>query len=170
MESNAIEEHLKQVEEAMEEVKHKEKEMEGWLSYISLSTAIIAILTALVGLYESQITSKTILTKNEAVLYQSQASDQWNFYQAKSVKSHIYAVNAELFPEKAEEFKKNADEYKNKIIEQGLYKNIKLAKIDRNKNGIPDAMMKDIDNDGTWDIIAYDTDEDGSYDRVTSFR
>lgn len=31
-------------------------------------------------------------------------------------------------------------------------------------------MMKDIDNDGTWDIIAYDTDEDGSYDRVTSFR
>lgn len=66
--------------------------------------------------------------------------------------------------------KKNADEYKDKIIEQGLYKNIKLAKIDRNKNGIPDAMMKDIDNDGTWDIIAYDTDEDGSYERVTSFR
>ena len=66
--------------------------------------------------------------------------------------------------------KKNADEYKDKITEQGTYKNIKLAKIDRNKNGIPDAMMKDIDNDGTWDIIAYDTDEDGSYDRVTSFR
>lgn len=66
--------------------------------------------------------------------------------------------------------KKNADEYKNKIIEQGTYKNIKLAKIDRNKNGIPDAMMKDIDNDGIWDIIAYDTDEDGSYERVTSFR
>lgn len=66
--------------------------------------------------------------------------------------------------------KKNADEYKNKIVEQGLYKNIKLAKIDRNKNGIPDAMMKDIDNDGIWDIIAYDTDEDGSYERVTSFR
>ena len=45
--------------------------------------------------------------------------------------------------------KKNADEYKDKITEQGTYKNIKLAKIDRNKNGIPDAMMKDIDNDGT---------------------
>ena len=66
--------------------------------------------------------------------------------------------------------KKNADEYKDKITEQGTYKNIKLAKIDRNKNGIPDAMMKDIDNDGIWDIIAYDTDEDGSYERVTSFR
>lgn len=112
MESNAIEEHLKQVEEAMEEVEHKEKEIEGWLSYISLSTAIIAIVTALVGLYESQITSKTILSKNEAVLYQSQASDQWNFYQAKSVKSHIYTVNAELYPEKAEDFKKKVAVYK----------------------------------------------------------
>ncbi|WP_263833841.1 DUF4337 domain-containing protein [Sulfurospirillum oryzae] len=112
MESNAIEEHLKQVEEALEEVKHKEEEAEGWLSYISLSTAIIAIITALVGLYESQITSKTILTKNEAVLYQSQASDQWNYYQAKSVKSHIYAVNAELFPEKAEDFMKKVAVYK----------------------------------------------------------
>ena len=112
MESNAIEEHLKQVEEAMEEVKHHEEEQQSWLSYISLSTAIIAIITALVGLYESQITAKTILTKNEAVLYQSQASDQWNFYQAKSVKSHIYAVNAELFPEKAEEFKKKVATYK----------------------------------------------------------
>jgi hypothetical protein len=112
MESNAIEEHLKQVEEVMEEIKHHEEEREGWLSYISLSTAIIAIVTALVGLYESQITAKTILTKNEAVLYQSQASDQWNFYQAKSVKSHIYAVNAELYPDKAEDFKKKVATYK----------------------------------------------------------
>jgi hypothetical protein len=55
---------------------------------------------------------KPFLQKNEAVLYQSQASDQWNFYQAKSVKSHIYAVNAELFPEKAEEFKKKVAVYK----------------------------------------------------------
>lgn len=112
MESNAIEEHLKQVEEALEEVKHKEEEVEGWLSYISLSTAIIAIVTALVGLYESQITSKTILTKNEAVLYQSQASDQWNYFQAKSVKAHIYTVNAEIYPEKAEDFKKKVAVYK----------------------------------------------------------
>ncbi len=112
METNAIEEHLKQVEEAMEEVVHEEHEREGWLSYISLSTAIIAIVTALAGLYESQITAKTILSKNEAVLYQSQASDQWNYFQAKSVKGHIYAVNAELYPEKADDFKKKVITYK----------------------------------------------------------
>jgi Domain of unknown function (DUF4337) len=112
MEHGAIEEHLKQVEEAMEEVKHSEKEQAGWLSYISLSTAIIAIVTAIAGLYESQVTAKTILCKNEAVLYQSQASDQWSFFQSKSVKGHIYTVNAELYPAKAEDFKARADKYK----------------------------------------------------------
>ncbi len=66
--------------------------------------------------------------------------------------------------------KKNPNEYKDKITEQGLYKNVKLAKIDRNNNGKPDAIMKDINNDGVWDVIAYDTDEDGNYDRVTSFK
>lgn len=66
--------------------------------------------------------------------------------------------------------KKMPNEYKDKIIEQGLFKNIRFAKLDRNHDGIPDAMLKDIDNDGIWDIIAYDTNEDGVYERVTSFR
>lgn len=111
MEHGAVEEQLKQVEEAMEEIKHHEEEERGWLSYVSLSTAIIAILTALAGLYESQVTSHTILAKNEAVLLQSQASDQWAFYQAKSLKGHIYKVNSELYPQKADDFKGKVDKY-----------------------------------------------------------
>jgi len=111
LEHGAVEEQLKQVEEAMEEIKHHEEEERGWLSYVSLSTAIIAILTALAGLYESQVTSQTILAKNEAVLIQSQASDQWAFYQAKSLKGHIYKVNAELYPQKADDFKSKVDKY-----------------------------------------------------------
>jgi DNA repair exonuclease SbcCD ATPase subunit len=112
MEPGAIEEHLKQVEESLEEAREEEHAQSKWLSYISLSTAIIAIVTALAGLYESQVTANTILLKNEAVLYQAQASDQWSFYQSKSVKGHIFAVNAELYPAKAEEFTAKADKYK----------------------------------------------------------
>jgi hypothetical protein len=112
MEPAAIEEHLKQVEEAMEEAKHLDKEESKWLSYISLSTAIIAIVTALAGLYEAQVTSKTMLLKNEAVLYQAQASDQWSFYQAKGVKGHLYEINAEVFPKLSDEFTKKAEKYK----------------------------------------------------------
>lgn len=66
--------------------------------------------------------------------------------------------------------KKDPNNYKDKIVEVGVYQNVKLAKLDRNNNGVFDAMMKDIDNDGVWDIIAYDTDEDGSYERKTNFR
>lgn len=65
--------------------------------------------------------------------------------------------------------KRSPDSYKDKIVQQGLYKNIRFAKLDRDGNGKYDAMMKDIDKDGVWDIIAYDTDEDGSYERVTSY-
>ncbi|MBD3795903.1 MAG: hypothetical protein IE881_08250 [Epsilonproteobacteria bacterium] len=50
-----------------------------------------------------------------------------------------------------------------------FYDNVRLTKLDRNRDGVPDAMMKDFDKDGRWDVIAYDTDEDGSYERVTSF-
>jgi S1-C subfamily serine protease len=59
--------------------------------------------------------------------------------------------------------------YTKYIMQKGLYKNARFAKIDRNGNGKPDAMMKDVNGDGKWDIIAYDTDEDGSYERVTSY-
>lgn len=110
MEAREVEEQLKQVEEAMEEIKHHESE-NSWLSYISLSTAIIAIVTALAGLYESQVTSKTILAKNEAVLYQAQASDEWSYYQSKGVKGHIYKVNADLYPEKADMLKDKIKKY-----------------------------------------------------------
>lgn len=66
---------------------------------------------------------------------------------------------------------KSPNDYKNDIIEKGLQKGtgVRLAKVDRNHNGIPDAIMVDIDKDGNWDAIEYDTDEDGSLDRVTRY-
>lgn len=66
--------------------------------------------------------------------------------------------------------KKNMNDYTKDIVEKGLYKNARFAKLDRNHNGIPDAMLKDSDGDGIWDMIAYDTNEDGIYERVTSFK
>lgn len=65
--------------------------------------------------------------------------------------------------------KKDPNSYKDKIIEKGFYRNVRLAKLDRNGNGVIDAMMKDINNDGVWNIIAYDTNEDGIFEKKTSF-
>ena len=42
---------ITEIEETMEEIKHYEEEEITWLSYISLSTAIIAIFAAITTLY-----------------------------------------------------------------------------------------------------------------------
>ena len=110
MNTEELGESLKKVEEAMDEI-HEAEVREKWLGWLALSTGLIAVLAAIVGLFETQATSKTILAKNEAILFQSRESDQWNFYQAKSIKGHIYEVNAKLFPAHSDDFKKMSDKY-----------------------------------------------------------
>ena len=66
---------------------------------------------AIVGLYESQATSKSILTKNEAVLYQNKASDAWAYYQAKSVKEGMYSISAKTSPANSRDFNNEAGRY-----------------------------------------------------------
>ncbi len=110
MNTEEMGESLKKVEEALHEI-HVAENREQWLSWLSLSTAIIAVFAAIVGLFETQATSRTLLEKNDAILLQSRASDQWSYYQAKSIKGHIYEVNAGLFPAKQEEFQKMTGKY-----------------------------------------------------------
>ena len=38
---------------------------------------------------------KAIVTKNDAVLEQNKATDQWNFFQAKSLKKNLYTIAAD---------------------------------------------------------------------------
>ena len=96
--------------EAVHEM-HAAEEHGKWLNYVALASGLLAAFAAVVGLFETQATSRTMLAKNEAILLQSKASDQWNFYQAKSIKGHIYEVNAKLFPARAEEFGSEAKKY-----------------------------------------------------------
>jgi hypothetical protein len=98
------------LEEALHEM-HASEAREKWLNYVALISGLLAAFAAVVGLFETQATSKTMLAKNEAILLQSKASDQWNFYQAKSIKGHIYEVNSKLFPAKAEEFGNEVKKY-----------------------------------------------------------
>lgn len=62
----------------------------GWVRYLSISTAIIAVCAALATLLSSNYSNSALLSKNEAILAQSKASDQWNYYQAKGIKKNIY--------------------------------------------------------------------------------
>ena len=75
--------------EIKEEIEKASEFNEGWSRYLALTTAFIAVLTAVASLQSSNYSDKALLEKNTAVLLQNKASDQWNYYQAKGVKKNI---------------------------------------------------------------------------------
>ena len=52
---------------------------EAWISWVALSTAILAVLAAIASLLSGEYA-------NEAMMNQIEASSQWSYYQAKSIK------------------------------------------------------------------------------------
>lgn len=67
-----------------------------WLRYLPLSTAMIAVFAAVASLLSGSSSNEAILAKSEAMLDQSRASDQWAYYQAKSVKQKLSADEASI--------------------------------------------------------------------------
>ena len=71
------------LEHLHEQVHHSaEHSGENWISWVALSTAILAVLAAIAGLLSGK-------HANEAMMSQIEASDQWGYYQAKSIKASV---------------------------------------------------------------------------------
>src|SRR4026207_2235839 len=60
-----------------------------WISWVALSTAILAVLAAIAGALSGQHV-------NEAMMNQIEAPDQWNYYQAKSIKASVLDAKMSL--------------------------------------------------------------------------
>ena len=73
-----------------------ERERDGLTQKIALMTAILATVGALISYQSSSAQNEAMFLKNESILKQTQASDQWAFYQAKSMKSHLDEATAAL--------------------------------------------------------------------------
>jgi len=71
-------------EQTHETAKHSR---ENWISWVALSTAILAVLAAIASLLSGE-------HANEAMLSQIEASSQWNYYQAKSIKAAVLDAKA----------------------------------------------------------------------------
>jgi hypothetical protein len=79
-----------------EHVAQKEKEKrERWTKYVSLTMVVIAVLAAIATLKGGGFSTRTLKEMNEATFNQTQASDQWSFYQAKSIKQNLYEIELE---------------------------------------------------------------------------
>jgi hypothetical protein len=77
--------------EDLQEHIHHSAEHSGatWISWVALSTAILAVLAAIAGLLSGQ-------HANEAMMSQIEASDQWNYYQSKGIKASMLDAKMSL--------------------------------------------------------------------------
>jgi hypothetical protein len=81
---------------------------------VAIFTAVLATVGAIVSFFGGDTQNKALLYKNEAVLERAEASDQWNFYQAKSMKQNLAELAATIStdPKKVEFYQSEAQRYK----------------------------------------------------------
>jgi F0F1-type ATP synthase assembly protein I len=83
---------------------HKEEEEEGEIGEekrrrnmrAALTAAVLAVLAAIGSLLSGHAANDAILVQSEGILYQSQASDQWSYYQAKNIRQNLYEANKDI--------------------------------------------------------------------------
>ena len=97
-----------------------EEKKEPWLNYLALSTVILAVCATLSTFKAGGFSTRSVMS-------QTQASDQWAFYQAKSIKGYLYEMQREKFElelkglsgkaarEQAAEYAKKIEDYGKKI-------------------------------------------------------
>lgn len=107
-----------------------EDKKEPWLNYLALTTVILAVCATLSTFKGGGYSTRSVMS-------QTQASDQWSFFQSKSIKSYIYEMQKdklelELKASGSRISKEGADEYLKRIDEYGK----KIAKYDKEKTEI----------------------------------
>lgn len=100
-------EHFEHVEHA----EHAAHEGTPFLLVVSMTIAILAVVAASVGSLESIETAAALTSQNAAALNQNKASDQWAFFQAKSIKKTAYEVAAKQGGPNAEQLALEARRY-----------------------------------------------------------
>src|SRR3954452_8797309 len=87
-----------------------EHSREAWISWVALSTAIMAVLAAIAGLLSGK-------HANEAMMNQIEASDQWGYYQAKSIKAAILEAKTPVASETTASDKEKLERYEEEQAE-----------------------------------------------------
>ena len=67
-----------------------EDKKEPWLNYLALTTVIFAVCATLSTLKGGGFSTRSVMS-------QSEASNQWAYYQAKSIKGYVYELQKEKF-------------------------------------------------------------------------
>ena len=94
------------------EVEHQAHSGDGFAARVAVMTAILATVGALISYQGGATQNAALLFKNEAAIKKTEASDQWNFYQAKSNKQNLAELGATLTSgDAAERYRSEAKRY-----------------------------------------------------------
>jgi hypothetical protein len=114
--------------------KEKEKR-DSWTKYVSLTVVIIAVIGSIAAQWAGKYSSRVQIS-------QAQASDEWNLYEARSVKGHLLEVATNTLAKMA-----NANDPEFQRMIKGFAKDV--AKYDHDKadsKKIAEAFEADRDN------------------------
>jgi hypothetical protein len=96
--------------EHAEHAEHAAHEHDPFISRVSITIAILAVLAAGVGSLETIEEGGAITAASEAVLSQDKATDVWGEYQSDSLKKHIYGLAADAGGTNAARYQSTAKE------------------------------------------------------------
>jgi hypothetical protein len=96
--------------EHVEHAEHAAHENNPFVSQVSITIALLAVVAAVAGSLETYESASAIIEANKAVLSQDKATDQWNFFEAKSLKKNMYVLAADADAARAPDYAKKAKE------------------------------------------------------------
>jgi hypothetical protein len=94
------------------ELEHAAHKGDRFASKIAVITAVLATVGALFGYMASDTQNNAALYKNNAAIKKTEASNQWNYYQAKSNKQNLAELAMTLPGADAEKYKSEVERYK----------------------------------------------------------
>jgi hypothetical protein len=94
--------------EHAEHAEHAAHENDPFISQVSITIALLAVIATITGSLETIEDGSAIISAQEAVLAQDKATDQWSYFQAKGIKAEGYQIAADQGGAKADSYGKKA--------------------------------------------------------------
>ncbi len=93
--------------EHVEHAEHAAETGDPLISQVTFTIAVLAVVAAISASLETTESDAAISAKNDAVLAQDQATDQWGFANSKALRKNIYAIAADAAGPKADAYAKS---------------------------------------------------------------
>lgn len=122
------------------EVEHAAHGSDGFSNKIAVMTAALATIGAVFGYQAGDTQNNAALYKNEAAIKKTEASNQWNYYQAKSNKQNLAELAMTLPGIDTNKYKAEVERYKKEKVDIQAEAN-NLEKVSKEWNEKSDEQM-----------------------------